>query len=319
MVAKANHHMHTVCAWVLAALVACACLPCAAARADVVTFADVSGQTARAMASTEQGQGGTRIATPYYAVFLEDALFDDGFAFEYVEYLDGAWGVLNVYASSRAQADGATAGGGLAYRLYCVDVSASTEPFAGSYATSSTLSDDGTYQVVVARPFGEGFADGQNLGASDAASGADDAAAMAHRVSAGVASRSFVNAAGGIDVATPWYTVSIPRDLFAGGWYYVYTDTVESPSGDGTSYLGRTLSVYALGQAGAAFSVCAAYGCSVPGDVVQTEVGRFSGDWEGWSVVAYRGADAGDPALLQTYAALVSVTGNPNVNPPVLG
>lgn len=305
----------------LAALLACALLWAAApARADV-TFADVSGQTARAMAATEPGDGGTRVATPYYAVFLQDALFPDGFAFEYLESLDGAFGVLNVYASSRLS-DTST-GGGLACRFYCVAAGASTEPFAGSYATSAVPSSDGAYTVVVACPYGDGFAtegaglEGSARAASYDQSAADAAGSMAAYVCADTASRSSVNAAGGIDVSTPWYTLSVPRDQFAGGWYYVYSDDVADVAGDGSAWRGRTLSVFALGQDEPAFSVCATCNCSVPGGVAQVEAGSFGGAWEGWSVQVY-GA-SGDVAALQSYAALVSLTSDPGANPPVLG
>ena len=336
--------VRAVCAAAAALVLAAGMLAYAAsARAEeAVTFSDVSARDISTLVRVEEGVGGTRVVTPYYAVFLEDQLFPDGFAYEYVESADGAYGILNVYVAQFVSADEALAAGSdessgdgvgagsPAYRIYCVDQGESTAPFGGSYATAETLGSvgDGSYRtVVVAVPYGSGFSD--EAEASAEGDGSEDARQqaleMCGHVSPETVTHTVARDDGGIDIQTPWYTVTIPADLFPDGWYYTYSDDVADWSGDGSgAYFGRVLNVIPVGDLQAAFSVCCVKDFSVQGEVVEVTVGVFEGDWAGWRIDVYRTADFSTQtfeealAQLEPYAALVSVTDTPNANPPSL-
>lgn len=311
--------------------------PPVCAGASEATYDDVSRSRAQATAYTEEGLGGTRVVTPYYAVFLEDRMFSSGYAFEYVEDDGVAFGVLNVYAPTAQPAGGqgasyaATDGlaGQPAYRLYCVPASSGVEVFEGSYASASLWSETGGYTVAVAVPYGTGFSSGAEAQGFAAISTLDEAqrlaTALRNRTGEGPTSRLLQNGDDTVSVETPWYTVCIPNSLFPDGWYYTYSDAVHDWSGDASgAYFGRQLNVYAVGCEAPVFSVACAKGFGVQGEVVSAELASFGGDWEGWTVLAFKttdydsGADEQDGRLLAQYAALVSVTQNPGVNPPAL-
>ncbi len=309
-----------------------------AAADEAVTFSDVSARDIATPVHVEEGAGGTRVVTPYYAVFLEDRLFPDGFAYEYVDAADGAYGILNVYVAQLVTADEAAAAdasagsgaGNPAYRIYCTADGASATPFAGTYATaqvSAAASDGSRYLVSVAVPYGSGFAGGADGAAT--AEGADaaqqQAVDMRNHVSADTATYTVAYEDGSIAVVTPWYTVTVPAGMFPDGWYYTYSDEVHDWSGDGSgAYYGRVLDVYPVGQQQAAFSVCCVRDFGVQGEVVEATVGVFDGDWAGWRIDVYRAADFStqtlDDALAQLtpYAELVTVTDTPNADPPLL-
>ncbi len=327
-----------ICAVMMAALaLVCAAVPAHATEetAPAITF--------------QEGAGVTRLTTPYYSVFLEDRLFPDGFAYEYLDEQDGAYGVLNVYAATELEVDDAAlqdvtfastedtvdadmsttqdgSSGYPAYRIYCIPAGTSTEPFAGTYATAQCgTTSDGAYLIVVARPYGAGFSSGaaaQSADASDAALRA--ASSMADHIFADTTA-SLVATNDGFDIVTPWYTVSIPRTLFPNGWYYTYSDAVIDYSSDGSgAYMGRMLSVIPVAEEEAAFSVCCLKNYSVQGDVTDAVIGVFEGEWAGWQICIYRVADPSrysaeeELSLLQPYANLVTLTTDPAANPPVI-
>lgn len=311
-------------------------LPASRARADeAVTFSSVSERDIQTPVSVDEGCGCMRVVTPYYAVFLEDGLFPDGFAYEYLDELDGAYGVLNVYAAvlldDPVPATESSSAGYPAYRIYCTSEGSDTAPFGGSYETAQVQgrSDDGTYYLVsVAVPYGAGF-DGSAQNAAGAEGSAEDArqraASMCNHVSPADSTSMVPRDDGGIDVAAPWYTVSVPAGMFPDGWYYTYCDEVNDWSGDGSgAYYGRVLDVFPVGQATAAFSVCCVKDFSVQGEVVEATVGVLEGDWAGWRIDVYKHADYStntveqELELLKPYAGLVSVTDAPNADPPLL-
>lgn len=313
-----------------------AVLPAARAQADeAVTFSSVSERDIQTPVRVEEGVGGMRVVTPYYAVFLEDGMFPDGFAYEYLDTLDGAYGVLNVYAAvlldDPTAVTASSSAGYPAYRIYCTPEGSSATPFGGTYATAQVQgrSDDGSYCLVsVAVPYGPGF-DGSAQDAAGAERSADaaqqQATSMRNRVSPDDPTSMVARDDGGIDVVAPWYTVGIPAGMFPDGWYYTYSDQVNDWSGDGSgAYFGRVLDVFPVGQESPAFSVCCVKDFSVQGEVVEVTVGVFEGDWAGWRIDVYRYADLASSSveqeleLLKPYAVLVSVTDTPNADPPLL-
>lgn len=330
------------------ALGVCALADVAAGETGFSLDAALAPRTARADGSgfaggvrTEMGCGGTRVITARYAVFLEDRLFPDGFAYEYLENLGDAWGVLNIYAAERQdyatydEAAASSGGAGYpAYRVYCVPAGFSAEPFGGTYAVAQLgATPDGAYTVCIARPYGQGFVSDDARMAAPMAVDADPAARdLAERAAQTMRAHCSTDTVSSVvygndtfTVVTPWYTVEIPYNLFPNGWYHTYSDEVYDWSGDGSgAYMGRVLNVIPIADDTAAFSVCSVKNYDVQGEVAAVTLDAFDGAWEGWRVVAYRQADFSartlddELALLVPYTSLIHVTADPGANPPLL-
>ena len=268
----------------------------------------------------EEGCGITRIVTPYYSVCLENSLFPDGMAYNYVENVAAGdlsdeaaaagvsvFGELDIRSVAQGQ-DSSVIAAVPCYRVCCSASDLGQEaPYAGDYAVarlssdSSSVSGFGVYACVP-------------VDGGDASSAQAKADALCAHLCADAKGTRLVRGGSSTRVETPAYAVDLPDALLAGGWYYTYdAGACEGglPGTDGD--VACTVRVVAAGQdagsgaAEMAFGVaCVRDGAQLAGGVAATQaVGELGGSWAGWQLVAY--ADAAEAAgQLGTYAACVN-------------
>ena len=248
--------------------------------------AAAGGQTEQVSyeAYMERGYGATRVVTPWYSVMLEDALFAQGFSYEYDE------AGLGFYSSGATEAcsvlrvfDRAT--GELAYLVYLASGETPGEaPFEGDYAVArGGQIYGGGYTMVVARPY-------DVTSASSFERALAQAQALRDRLSADTATHLVRDAAAGATVIkTAQYSVTVPDDLLGLGWTYTYDAELRDELGTG-SLLGGHLRLVPAGGSEATYGVYLSNGAFLEGEYATGTVHTFGAEstWEGYSVVAYR-------------------------------
>lgn len=283
----------------------------ALAEGEAPTYQDVSTYT-------EEGCGITRIVTPYYSVCLENSLFPEGMAYNYVENVASAdlsdeavaagvsvFGELDVRSVAQGQ-DSSVIATVPSYRVYCSASELGQEaPYAGGYAVArpAPTSLAGGFAVYVCAPVNDG----------DVSAAQDQADALCAHLCADTNGTRLVRRDSSTRIEAPAYAVELPDGLLAGGWYYTY-DAGASEDGlpDADGDVACTARVVAAGQdAGSdavepAFCVaCVRDGASLSDAAATQVVGELGGSWAGWQLVAYA-ATPNAAERLGTYAACVS-------------